>query len=43
MPREAVGALSLEVFKPQVGWSFEQLDLVGGVHTHGRGLALDDI
>ena len=25
----------------QVGWDLEQPGLLGGVHTHGRGLELD--
>ena len=36
LPREAVDAPSLEVFK--VGWGFEQPGLVEGVPAHGRGV-----
>jgi len=36
LPREAVAAPSLEVFK--VGWGFEQPGLVEGVPARGRGV-----
>jgi len=29
---------SLEAFKGQAGWVFEQLDVVGSVPAHGRGV-----
>jgi len=35
LPREAVDVLSLEVFKGQAGWGFEQPGLVEGVPDHG--------
>jgi len=37
LPREAVAAPSLAVFKGQAGWSSEQPGLVEDVPTHGRG------
>ena len=38
LPREAVDAPSLAVFKGQVGWGFEQPGLVEGVPACGRGV-----
>jgi len=45
LPREAVAAPSLEVFKARfkVGWSSEQPGLVEGVPAHGRELEPDDL
>ena len=38
LPREVVGAPSLESVQGQAGWGFEQPGLVEGVPAHGRGL-----
>lgn len=38
LPREAVDASFLEMFQGQVGWSFEQHDLVEGVPAHGKSI-----
>jgi len=37
LPREAVAAPSLAVFKAQVKWVFEQPGLVEDVLAHGMG------
>ena len=42
MPREAVAALLSGSVQGQVGWGFEQLDLVRDVPAHSRKVGLDD-
>jgi len=43
LPREAVAAPSLAVFKARLDGAFEQPGLVEGVPAHGRGLEPDDL
>lgn len=42
LPIEVVCDWSLDV-QSQVGWGFEQPDLVEDVPVHGRGMELDDL